>query len=223
MRDTALNLLTTQDSFAAIDYLTQQPDAVTALKTFHDLLKHLYNERKDVPALIAIGRAGVQFGLQQAAAARIPTEATEFKGIAKSIAYDLASDLWPGWDEPGIALDATAVALGLDAARVNLRLARELQRAALPMSRAWWLLGAQLLANHQPDDATAAFEQAAQLARAAEADSEALLSDGYGALVRVLGGADEATFEAIKTQLQPLEHGDFFVGQLDTALRVFRV
>lgn len=221
MRDQALDLLITQDTFAAIDFLLRQPDAVIALQTFHDLLKHLYNEAKDVPGLIAIGRAGIQFGLRHAAATLNNDERAEFKGKAKAIAYDLASDLWPGWDEPGIVLNVTDLVLGLDAARCNLRLAQELQRAALPTSRAWWLLGAQRLANRAPADAKIAFERAAQLARDADSASEALLADGYAALVDVLGGADPAAFEAIKAELQPLPHGDFFVRQLDTALRVF--
>lgn len=221
MLEDVLRQLNEVDAFAAVAVLAAHGDHAAALATAHDLVLKLFNELKNVPAMLAIGLGGVHLGLHWAALEPDAAKAADLKGKAKGISYNLASFAWPGWDDDGIAITQTDVALGLEAAKANLRLAQELQRPALPLSRAYWVLGAQWLANGDPAAAKTAFGQAAHHARAADNEGEALLSEAYALLVDVLGGADQTPLTALLKQLAEMEHGAFFVGQVETARRVF--
>lgn len=206
------------DIFAAIESLNQQSDTLAVLDTYNDLMLHLYNEEKNVPVMIVVACAGIQYGLVRAAAEAL--QAAEIKGRVKGLTYNLGTNTWPGWDDPGITITASERVIGLQAAHANLRLAQELERGDLPMSRAYWLLGAQLLAAQQFDAARQLFVDAARLAVAAGEDAEHLMNKGYAALVDVIQGGDETALEAIKADLTKLEDGTFFAGQIDTARRV---
>ncbi len=74
-----------------------------------------------------------------------PELANKLRSGAKGCADDFASYAWSGWDEPGITITQADRAAGFDAARVNLRLAIELERGDLPTSRAHWMVGAYYL------------------------------------------------------------------------------
>ena len=63
MRDKALMLANQADFFSAIEYLSRQSDALATTKVFSDLQQAFYWQKKDLPALVAVSRAGVQFGL----------------------------------------------------------------------------------------------------------------------------------------------------------------
>jgi hypothetical protein len=221
MFDEAWQLFTQTDSFAVIEFLSRQDDPTVVVDTYNDLVRYLYNTAKNIPGMISLGRAGIQYGLAQAAAVSDPALAAEIKGRAKAISYNVAAFTWPGWDEPGIEITRTDLAMGMDAARTNLRLARELQRGDLPMSRAHWVIGAHHLAVKDYDAARREFDDAARLAASAGEPGEALLSKGYAALVDVLQGGDAALLDALKTELSGIKDGEFFVGQIDSAQRVF--
>ena len=94
--------------------------------------------------MIALARAGIHRALFEAD--RVPTAdpdaAEALRGQAKTIAYDLGANLWPGWQDEGIVLTPADLTTGLEAARLNLRLAEQLGRPALPRCNAHWLLGA---------------------------------------------------------------------------------
>src|SRR5688500_17012208 len=135
MKTEALRLAAEQDSFAAIAWLSAQPDPIAVAKAFSEAMLHLYWQEKNLPLAIAFGRAGAQFALAAAAGWETsdPGKALELRGSAKTMAYNLASFTWPGWNEPGIVTTSSDVALGLDAAKANLRLAVELQKGELPL------------------------------------------------------------------------------------------
>ncbi len=227
MLEQLLALLKSSDSYVAIEFLNQHEDLAAAAVAYRELLRHLYWEAKDIPRVIIIARAGIQFGLEKGAtvAAANPELAYELKSQAKALAYDLASFTWPGWDETGIAPGATDTALGLDAALTNLRLAHELDKGSLPLSRAHWMLAAHLLAQDDPAAARAQFEQAERFAAEAEQQAEQLLCAGFAGLCGILLDADdEQTLEelnAAKKALQEVEHGHAFIDQIETARRVF--
>lgn len=221
MFDEALRRLTETDSFAAIEFLSAQDDTLAAVKVCDDLVRHLYNEAKNVPAMLMIGRAGIQLGLDRAAREPDAGRAAAIKGQAKAIAYNVAANAWPGWEDEGITITGSDIACGLDAAKTNLRLARELQRGDLPMSRAHWVIGALHMAAGDLDAAKPAFEQAAQFARAADEQAEALLSDGCAALVDVFRGGSDVALSAILAALATDENGPFFAGQIESARRLF--
>jgi hypothetical protein len=221
MIDDVLQRYHDHDSFAAIEFLNRQDDPLAVLETYHDLVLHVYNELKNVPLMVVLACAGMAYGLLRAAAATDSAVAAEIRGRVKGIAYNLAANTWPGWDDPGIVITRSDCAIGLDAARANLRLGHELERGDLPMSRAYWMLGAQLIAAQRYRDAQNAFADAARLATSAGEPAEAVLAIGFAALVDVLQGGDDTPLNALKAQLAAFEHGAMFAGQIDAARRVF--
>ncbi|WP_425615850.1 hypothetical protein NA78x_005782 [Anatilimnocola sp. NA78] len=227
MKDEALRLAREQDTLAAIVYLTRQTDMLAAAKAFSEAMLHLYWQEKNLSLALAFGRAGAQFALTAAEAN--PQLASDLRSSAKAMTYNLASFTWPGWDEPGIEISPADVQLGLDAAKTNLRLAIELQKGDLPLSRAHWMLAAQQLAVQSFFDATESFAQAAAFATAANAPEEALLARGFISVVKIVAASAEsheraaatAELDELKSQLRQLPDGDAFCSQFDGAIKVF--
>ncbi|MBA2706598.1 MAG: hypothetical protein H0U59_02190 [Gemmatimonadaceae bacterium] len=61
-----LKILNQNDSLCAIDSVCAQSDPKLAAKSFHDLMRDLYWKQKDLPACVAIARAGITFCLLRA-------------------------------------------------------------------------------------------------------------------------------------------------------------
>ncbi|MBV9469552.1 MAG: hypothetical protein JO316_10465 [Abitibacteriaceae bacterium] len=225
MIEQTLKLLREQDAAAAIDFLTQQKDATAVAKTYRDLVEHCYWKDKDLTAVILMARAGIQHGLVAARQTRKTDIADDLRSSAKIISFNLASYTWPGWDEPGIAIGPGEVAIGLDAAKTNLRLAHELKKGDLPLSRAYWMLAGQQLARQEYGEAQANFEAATRHATAASARAEELLAQGFSILTQILAASEttalQSRLDEIKAQLNSVEHGPDFVQQIETAHRVF--
>jgi tetratricopeptide (TPR) repeat protein len=223
----ALRLSRDTDTFAAVEMLARQDDATRVAGVYEQAVLDLYWKEKDVPRLVAFGRAGMQYGLTAAVAAERAGEAERAAALrwsAKRCAYNVASFVWPGWDEPGVAVTRADVVVGLDAAKLNLRLARELEKGDPALSRAHWLVGAMQLASGHRQEALASFREAVRHADLAstQALSDAALARAYVALTERLRAAqDSAAFDAARAALAKVEEGDFFVGQIDTAWRVF--
>lgn len=221
MFDEAWRLFNDSDSWAAVDFVNRHSDPLTVFDTYDRLIDHLYHEAKNVPGMILIGLAAIQYGLARAAAEPDRARSREIKERVKALAYNVAANTWPGWDDPGIEITRTDQVIGLDVARVNLRLAHELQRGDLALARGHWIVGAHLLAARQYNDAKHAFGEAARLALAAGERAESLSAKGFDALTGVLQGEDRAGLDAVKAELAGLADGPFFAGQIDTALKVF--
>lgn len=221
-----------EDSFAVIEMLCREADALATAKLFSEATNHFYWKDKDLVSSVAAGRAGVQHALT--AATRCgpgdATVATELRGQAKAMAYNLASFTWSGWDEPGIVIGPSELAIGMDAAKTNLRLGTELKKGPLPMSRAHWMLAAHELAAGKYDDATKDFTRACEYAGTADALADRWLSVGFGALSELLDGtgrpddsmvAQKQRLHEAETQLKTLQDGEMFIQQIQTAGRVF--
>jgi hypothetical protein len=205
----AHHMLRESDSWQAIEFLNGQDSLADALAAYDELVRHLYWQEKDVAASLAMGRAGVQAGLQSSDQA--------LRSTAKTIAYNLAAFTWPGWDEPGITLHPPDLHLGREAAQLNLRLAGELEKGDLPTARAHWMLGAHLLAAGEKEAAAGQFDESMRLAKAAGQRGEELLAEGFAALAR----GNAVTLVRVRDALGTVEHGEVFAGQIETAERVF--
>jgi hypothetical protein len=213
------------DLFTALAGLPDKGDSVDATKGHHRLMRDLYWKDKNLPAVVAVACAGIA-AASRAAAENVgePIEA-ELLGLAKGMAYDLGSFTWPGWDEPGIQIGPTDMALGREAAKFNLRLAGELKRGDLPLSNAQWLIGAHDLAAGGWQKAQEAFAQAHGLSRSAVKPAAALLNTAYIRVAEALADPSDALKQrAVVEADQALageEGGDQLKGQALTALRVF--
>lgn len=226
-RNLALTLIVRADSFKAIEYLSTIPDPETAMSVFSLVTRDLYWERKDLTAAMALGRAGVEFGLNTSLryARDNPDLAYRLRSQAKSIAYDLASFSWPGWEEPGIEIDTSDLVLGQDAAKTNLRLAVTLKKGDLPMSRAYWILGVHHLAADKPEGARKAFVEGIKYATAAEARDFELLLRGYVYLIDIisdpLNSSIRTELEFVLSELDRSRDGRFYGEQLQRSLRIY--
>ena len=219
--------LLSSDTFAAIDYLNKRGNPKATIDTYGKSVNKLYWKKKHLPNAIIMAVAGIQYAMLEAHAHQTtnPQLAAEFLGDAKAMAYDLASFTWPGWNEPGIVINQTDKHIGLEAAKTNLRLAKELSRGDLPLCRAYWILGAQYLSNGAKDKARQAFDQSADYARQAQEKGEELLATGYSAITTLVADstndAAKNRLAEVNAELEGLENGKDFIAQLATALKVF--
>jgi hypothetical protein len=216
-----------QDLFAGFARLEEGRSALDCAASYAALANWLYNDRKDVPALVAVSRAGIQFCLLEAKrqSAENVAVAEKLRSSAKAMAYNLGANTWPGWDEKDRAPSAADLAAGRDAAKLNLRLGVELKRGPEPMGNAHWLVGAHELAASEFVAAAEAFDRSAvEFERAEKADFSGM-AKGYAALARHLGGEKPASeYQAAIKVLEDLKTEDakFFVEQIRTAEKVFR-
>jgi tetratricopeptide (TPR) repeat protein len=227
LSEQAVELYKTRDSFAAIIFLTGINDPTMSLNVMADIMRHQYWKEKDLVGALAFARAGIQYGLQVARDYDLsdPELAYELRSAAKGFAYNFASFAWRGWNEPGVEITSADHAAGFDSARVNLRLAIELERGDLPTSRAYWMVGAYHLADAEYEQAIENFQQAIAYAKNAGAGVDELLNHGYVLVAKLLDAPDDILlsedFEKLKTAFREIEHGEDFVQQLETASSIF--
>jgi hypothetical protein len=211
-----------RDTYAAIQRIERQGSPSEICRIFHASAQAAYGSRKDVRAMTALLRAGIQYGLRETERVRAsdPEQAADLTGRAKAMAYDLGANLWPGWQEPGIELTAADLATGLEAARLNLRLAEELGRSALARCNAHWLVGAQELAQRESHSAATQFELALVQAKLARRSDFAEMCAGYVAVCSLVSDPNDraanAQLQACEQALREMKSDDatFFADQL---------
>lgn len=223
----ALEIYKIKDSFAAIIFLCDLQDPEITMNALSSLMRHQYWHEKYLVGALAFGRAGIQFALQSASQYdQSQSEvAHKLRSGAKSLAYDVASFAWIGWDEPGVEITSADQSAGFDAARVNLRLAIELERGDLPINRAHWMISAYHMAEGECREAITAFEQGSAFAKNADAMEDKILNQGYILVSEMLISPEDTSaknaYENLKESFQAVEHGEDFIHQLDTAYKVF--
>jgi len=218
--ENAIGLVKEKDTAAAIKELAADGDA----EVFLNCMTELYLKQKDLPACIAIARGGIGVVLSRATGAGAE-QAYALRTIAKRLCYNLASFTWDGWDEPGFAITSSDLAVGLDAANANLRLAMELNKAELALSRAYWMLAGHELSAGKRAEAIAHYNDGQRHAAAAKSKQDELLNRAFALMVQVLDAPTnidvERELEAVKAELKREKDGEEFIRQVETAHRVF--
>jgi hypothetical protein len=212
------------DLFAAIDRLYAEADPDRAAQVFGQLAKRLYTQDKRVARSSAVARAGIQYCLYYSGDA---AKRNRMRQWAKSLAYNLAANCWPGWGDDGIEITPSDLELALDAARLNVRLALELSKGPLAESKGHWLMGALLLAQGKREQAGCEFTFARERARLAEHPEDEQMNAGYEALVGILQGeaSAHADFRGVVDRLSAADASEdarFYGQQLKTALTIFQ-
>jgi hypothetical protein len=224
------SILKSGDSFAAMEHIQGRGTPLEIASRYASLVLDHYWKAHDLPAVITIGRAGILYCLTQSIASDTRPESVEkLRSIAKSIAYNVGSFAWPGWEEPGINPSADDLAAGRDCARLNLRLAIELKKPPKPLSMAHWLIGAYALAFHEFELAEKEFLRAQDVLPANDPAAKELepCNLGYLAVARLCKRptdvAAEASFENITGQLKTRKDEDaqVYLTQLLAARRLF--
>lgn len=207
--------------------ITQRQRVLNAAETYHTMMKDLYWKAKNVPLMVKTGVAGMDFSMKTAEIyeATDPDTAYKLRSYAKSIAYDLASFTWPGWDEPDIALSAANRLIGLQAAKINLQLAIDLDKDPMRQSRAYWLLGAQQMAAKKLEKAEQSFALGAGLAVEAGEEGDEKLCLAFQALAACLQDKENETLTAdlleAKAALKQVAYGQDYIKQVEDAQRIF--
>lgn len=222
--DDILNLPDDLDSFAVAQRIESTGPPLEVARRYADLINELYWKRKDLPRAIVMGTLGIHYAMLRA---DDDAAGSELRGVAKQMAFNLGSFAWPGWAEAGITITPAALAAGRDAARLNLRLAIELNRPPDRVANAHWLVGAYALADGRTDEAVAAFERAAALDDSVTELAAAAMNRGYVALARLAlepnSLAREQVFVTALKAIEAVESEDslFYLDQLKTARGVF--
>ena len=212
---------TTNGLFAALSLLAEHPvDAVA--EVYSSAMKIAYWDHKDLTLAGGLAIGGVSRLLAAATSAESDHDAYRFRSAAKTLTYDYASFSWKGWDEDGIEVSDRGAEAGLAAAKLNLSLAVDLDKGALRISRARWMVGAHLLTAGEYDAARTEFTIAEALASEVGEDTDAILNRAYRYLAGSAMGVDGAEDDLISavSALSAMDHGDDFVEQVMTAKRV---
>jgi hypothetical protein len=217
------------DSYAAVEYIQRQGAPRRVAEIYSGLTRHFLRKEKDLAAFVRLSQAGIHYELTMAQQATDPKEIDALRSAAKTLAYDLAAETWPGWGEGALPSTKEQQAIGRDAAKLNLRLARALKKGAMRESLAHWMLGAHELAAGEHGRATASFIKSMKKAEEAKEPGIALSARGFVAVTLIVSGKDAAgrkELAEVKAALKKrAEAGDedaaFYASQFDPALKAF--
>lgn len=222
-------LIEAGDADRARAMLSAGDDPVTAARRYDSVVRSLYDPGQDLPAVVRVAQDGIEFCLARATEAEARRDAgaaVRFRGLAKTLAYNLASYTWPGWDAPGIGIRTRDLQAGHAAARLNLELAQALEVGSEPMANAYFMLGAHSLAANDYTAAADHFRRFGEIARRAGLTALALAAEGYGVITGAAAGSGnpgtymlEPTRERLREALA--SDADFWIDQLDTAWSIF--
>lgn len=224
-----LLILRDGDSFQACEYVNSLGQPAVVARRYTDLLQDFFWQQHDVPQMVMFGRAGIQHTLTAAAACakEDPAVAKKLLTAARTMAYHLAVNTWPGWDDQNVELTGSDTAAGQDAARLNLRLAAQLGSGADVLAGAHWLAGAHYLAGRQREAAVEELAAAVDKFREAKKPAHTAMALGYIGIAKM---THQPTREEGKKQLdqavaalEKLDNDEArsFVDQLTTAAKVF--
>lgn len=136
--------------------------------------------------------------------------------------YNLAADTWSGWEDAGIN-DKSDRAIGLEAARLNIKLAQELEFGPERRKNGYWILGAHLLEERDYEQAESAFKTSYEFTCQTDDKAAQLMTQGWILASQLLRGeAVEQALEEVKDKLKTLgEDGVFYADQYNPALKKF--
>jgi hypothetical protein len=216
------------DLRAGLVRLASHSDPMEAAAAYAELAAFLYRTKKDVSGMLDCGRAGVEFLLAAAEKKSKAERAVAFRleEKAKSLAFNVAANCWPGWDDEGIELNTEQIQAGLILAELSKELVRKLQPGSRREGTAHWLVGALQLALGPDDLAADEFNRAKDAYDASGKPIESLMVSGYLAIVGERQPAKrEDAVRKLAGIIEALENDNsdaakFFVRQLHTAERV---
>lgn len=136
------------DPQVAFTWIESQGQPSEVCDIYDKAVRDLYWLDKGAKNLVIVGTRGLSFCLEQAQRhSHLSQEFVDgFKAQAKTIAYNVAANSWPGWGDDGIVISKAETEVGLEAAKLNLSLAVELKKPADKVAGAYWLLSALELA-----------------------------------------------------------------------------
>jgi hypothetical protein len=202
-------------------------DPLTVASAFNSSVKKLYREYKDVTHMLVAGEAGLAYCLNRANLESDQNKEIELQKLARAIAFNTATNCWPGWGDDGIVIDEPNLNAGIKLALQCLDLTQQLALAPRALGGAHWLIGALELAAHRFDAARREFEQAERTYLSdGSLPAYVLMARGYLALTRKADpGSPTENAETLPQALDRLraegsKDAVFFADQIATANRL---
>ena len=222
--DQAKLLLSKGETARLAALVAEEGDPLIACQRYTELAIDFYWKERNVPAVVTVSQLGLDY-CGKAAKAAEGDAALGIKGWRKVIAYNLGSFTWPGWNDERARPRPEDTKIGLDAARLNLRLALELAKPPVRLSDAHWLLGAQQLAASDYGAAEREFEKARSIAKDVPDEARTWMNAGWAGVAILLRGDEVEGRRRIEEARQKLmalgDDGKFFADQYDPAIAVF--
>lgn len=217
-----------QDTPSAADAMVREALLETSpesLRTANHILSKTFDRGlKDMDAYTHLAKLLLQHTLNLAE--RHPAQALDYKRAALPIAYNLAANTWPGWGAPDgpVPVSDHHRRLGLQAARLDARLATEVAPTAQRRFNSRWILGVHLIADGAYADAVTNLEAGQALAVEADLGQAATVAQGWIHLANTLAGKDETAALALVEAKLVEQGGDgpFYARQYAPAFAVFR-
>jgi len=150
-------------------------------------------------------------------------QAAEYKEAMLPMSYNLSADTWTGWEDAHDTAEDYRL-VGLEAARLNLKLKEDIGQSPSKRGAGHWIIGIHLIAEGQYQDAVRSFEHCRDLARKDSEEQMALMAEGWVHLSNILAGENETDeLEAVKQKLSSMDKdGVFLANQFDPALSKFQ-
>ena len=99
-------------------------DPTQVIQGFNLAVRELFSQRK-LPQMVWIGRAGVEYALHEARRLNESKGGRERLSAARKLAYNVSSNLWPGWGDEAVQPTLSDLQAALDLARVHRRIVIE--------------------------------------------------------------------------------------------------
>lgn len=170
----------------------------------NQLMIHLRWEEKDL--------GGISLAASMAEGLVNGVRDEDVLGSWKAVCYNRAAFFWRGWRDEDVEISEESEGDSRRFALLNLELAEQLDKPAVAKGRAEWLVGAFDWAAGKLEEAIVRFGRAAELV---EDEREVLMMKAY---VCAVCGED---IEAIFDQLDGMEEGEFYSGQVRSAMAVY--
>ena len=94
------------------------------------------------------------------------------------------------------------------------------------IARGYWMKAAQLISAGDLAAARLGFQKATIHATRAGAEADRLIARGFELLVDLLENPEDTqvqiALDEVKSEFQPLEHGQMYIEQIETAYRVYK-
>jgi hypothetical protein len=100
----ALRLTGAGELDAACRLIETTGDPAAIASAYNGFAQALYRRNKDVQRMIDVGRRGISYALDHAArlATDGPATAAGLRESAKTIAFNVGANTWPGWGDEGV-------------------------------------------------------------------------------------------------------------------------
>ncbi len=221
-------LLAAGKRYAALERMQKQPSRTQVAQLYDAACVWFLQKKKDVDAFVWLSEAGIQYGLTVAPFCKNPKEALYLRSVSKMLAYNLAANVWQGWGVGVFPASKIQQRLGLDAARLNLRLAKELHKPKIKVAHAHWMLGATLIGLGKHADAATAFRDASRFASTEDKVFQ-LSAEGFLGVTWILAGREKEGRQRMEKSraalLKKAKAGDkdagFYAAQFAHALNAF--